>query len=696
MPSSHTNLSHIHWNSAERGARRSLRLYATLVVAAALGAACGSSDTVGKPGKDGGSSDGGGGASGTSGAGGAGDSGASGSGASGSGGDSGSAGSAGAGGGTVVACSGAAVDIGGITKVEVGKWRDNATAAYTATHDDECDSSVTGIDQNAVPLMQKYGMFGLVSAITSTCDEVGDSAYATMKADQQKGVDIGSHSKTHPEITSANMVDEIGGSKQVLDSKLSKPVVSFVFPYDYFDVSTFPELKSAGYVAARGGTRDPFDGFTNPPINPADPPADVTTDGSGDLRLAFDDWPRTYSKYALYYEKDILTIHVWNAVDRGGYAVREFHSVTDATGSDAGFGPIKIADYEAHLTWLKNMWKANKTWTAPLGDVVKYRTARTKATATASGNTITPLYSGDAAHLTPVSFIITTGSDVASVSATQGGNPVSARKIAASQYSVTADPQGGAITVNGCADADPNAVDPNADVGTKPTPAKSVCDIVTIVAKGGAGRMDDLERTQENFQTLPNLCQQDGRDGQWSWYPQGVTVGMVCEAGTDPLGLCEPTTSCSGQNTVLHAKYTTAAGEWAGVTLGFTGGNGAGACYDASAYQGVRFKIKGTFTGGNDNNGRGVNVSFVTAETQSQAFGGDQDPNTVCGHYHYVIPSLSSSWATIPIPWSGLQPGYNNANCANRPFAVKKLQAIDFGTGDGGGFDISLDDIELY
>jgi len=50
----------------------------------------------------------------------------------------------------------------------------------------------------------------------------------------------------------------------------------------------------------------------------------------------------------------------------------------------------------------------------------------------------------------------------------------------------------------------------------------------------------------------------------------------------------------------------------------------------------------------------------------------------------------------VPIAWSSLQPGWNNAACGNRPFAVTKLQAIGFGTGDGGGFDITLDGVELY
>ena len=60
----------------------------------------------------------------------------------------------------------------------------------------------------------------------------------------------------------------------------------------------------------------------NPPLNSAMPGVD--------MEIEFDVWPRTYSKYTAFGGTDLLNVHVWNAIERGAWAVREFHSVSES------------------------------------------------------------------------------------------------------------------------------------------------------------------------------------------------------------------------------------------------------------------------------------------------------------------------------------------------------------------------------
>ena len=94
-----------------------------------------------------------------------------------------------------------------------------------------------------------------------------------------------------------------------------------------------------------------------------------------------------------------------------------------------------------------------------------------------------------------------------------------------------------------------------------------------------------------------------------------------------------------------------------------------------------------------------VNVSFVTAETQSQSYGGDYSPGT-SGHFQKQV-DLSPTMRPYTIRFSELMPPTWTEPPGGRiptTFAVQKLQAIDWGltTGATRTFDIELDNIELF
>lgn len=558
---------------------------------------------------------------------------------------------------------------GAFTFERIATWADDAKAAYSMVHDDYCGALLHGIQENAMPAAVQAGVKLGIGAIAGECED--NDAWNLIAEAEMQGHEIISHSYTHVNITPENISHEVRDAKSMLDAHTQKPISYFVYPYDFFTAQTIASVGSAGHIGARAGSRDDNDGFNNPPINSADPVKD--------LEGEFDVWPRSYSKYALFFPEEMLKVHVFNAIERGGWALREFHSVMPdgADPTQHGFGPIEVSAYKRHLAFLRDAWDKGVLWTAPPSTIVRYRHARSACRASVSGDKITfdTSMSDCTTYATPISVIVTTGTDVPRIDGTQDGEPVLTRKLGPSRFSVTANPTKGPVALTGC--SNPGfEIDPTLDIGAKPTPAASVCLIETVTGTGSPGKMDNLERGPEMLQVLPNPGQADGRTGSWSWYPQAAQVAIAAD----------------GANKALHYRGT-GLNAWTGVTLAFLGGNGAGTCYDASRYTGVRFRIKGTVTASDDLNGK-IIVSLVTSETQSRAIGGDL--NGEGGHFNKVIP-ISAGWTTVSIPFAELNRPTWGATTQLTAVAKGKLQAIDWGvTNMASAFDIYIDDIELY
>ena len=87
-------------------------------------------------------------------------------------------------------------------------------------------------------------------------------------------------------------------------------------------------------------------------------------------------------------------------------------------------------------------------------------------------------------------------------------------------------------------------------------------------------------------------------------------------------------------------------------------------------------------------------MSVVTAETQSQNYGGDLKGQG--GHFHKII-DVTDQWQTVSIPWTDFAaPTFGDSLGLTR-LAIEKLQALDWGIGSAATrFDVALDDISLY
>src|SRR5262249_34062288 len=83
-----------------------------------------------------------------------------------------------------------------------------------------------------------------------------------------RGFQFGSHSRTHrplPQLSDAELRDEIEGSKAILENRLGFEVAHFSYPHGLFDERCLEHLRRAGYASAcadiRGGNRKGIDPY---------------------------------------------------------------------------------------------------------------------------------------------------------------------------------------------------------------------------------------------------------------------------------------------------------------------------------------------------------------------------------------------------------------------------------------------------
>jgi peptidoglycan/xylan/chitin deacetylase (PgdA/CDA1 family) len=556
------------------------------------------------------------------------------------------------------ACS--AVPLGPVRLERIAVWRDDARAAYSIVHDDMCSEGTEGIDDLALPALRRRGLRVGVAPIAGMCEQ--RRRWPEVLRARTQGHEIVSHSYTHARVTPENAADEVGKAKQILERRGRGPVDFYVFPYDEFSPETVSLVEAAGHLGARAGNRGATNGLDRPPINPAD--------ATGDFAVLFDVWPRPYSKYSLYKGIDLLNVQVWDAIERGGWAMRELHGVMrdhDAPEKN-GFGPIPLSVYEKHLDFLEDARRANVVWTDTPSAIIRYRHARRSCRAAIQDAYVVfdPSAPECIRFATPISVVVASRADLPGLKATQRGAAVPVLRLGPGRFSVTADPTRGPVALAGCGEAG-RTVDTTVSLTPRPQPARSVCEVETV--RGADARMlDDFERRSPEFDAgdLPG----------WTFYPGAAALTRQAEGAA-----------------VLGRFAGRALGTWSGATFVFSGPDGAGACYDARAHTGLRFRLRGRVESPDELSGKAV-VSLVTAETRAQVFGGDLKGEG--GHFHALV-NVTPDWQTVEIPWSALRkPTWGDTVGLEAP-ALGKLQAVDWGvTASATAFELDLDDIELY
>jgi peptidoglycan/xylan/chitin deacetylase (PgdA/CDA1 family) len=123
-------------------------------------------------------------------------------------------------------------------------------ALVSLTFDDGYESSYLG----GLPLLQKYGFNSTQFIVTNLVGTEGYMSRAQVKAFSTAGSEIGSHSLTHPEMTTltkAQYDKELANSQTKLQNWVGKPVTDFAFPEGLYNQAIVNDAKPL-YAATRG------------------------------------------------------------------------------------------------------------------------------------------------------------------------------------------------------------------------------------------------------------------------------------------------------------------------------------------------------------------------------------------------------------------------------------------------------------
>jgi peptidoglycan/xylan/chitin deacetylase (PgdA/CDA1 family) len=149
----------------------------------------------------------------------------------------------------------------------------NAARCVALTFDDGYADNVA----NAAPILAEY-RFGATCFVVS--DRIG--SYNTWDAEQlggrkslmneaelktwvDAGFEVGSHTRTHPDLTTLSreeMMEELVSSRQGLQSLIGAPIVTFCYPFGRLNADSVWSVGRAGYqfaVTTRRGRASPYD-----------------------------------------------------------------------------------------------------------------------------------------------------------------------------------------------------------------------------------------------------------------------------------------------------------------------------------------------------------------------------------------------------------------------------------------------------
>jgi peptidoglycan/xylan/chitin deacetylase (PgdA/CDA1 family) len=115
------------------------------------------------------------------------------------------------------------------------------------------DDGYSSVYTRAWPIMQEFGFTGTVYVCTEFSGRANYLTWAEIKNLQCAGIEIGSHTKNHIDLKTADtgrQTQEIAGSKKALEEHLGVPVKSFCYPTGTYNEITPQLVKEAGYTSA--------------------------------------------------------------------------------------------------------------------------------------------------------------------------------------------------------------------------------------------------------------------------------------------------------------------------------------------------------------------------------------------------------------------------------------------------------------
>lgn len=295
--------------------------------------------------------------------------------------------------------------------------------------------------QRHYPELNKRGLYAGFGAIVEPIDGNQDIYIPKMKQMVDEGHEIINHSYSHKDVDkeSTDLSIEVDHSTELLRS-YGFDIRAFVFPHDRFTEAVLQRLKGMGYLGARAGGNK---------VNQADLDLD---DPLAPFHAGFDAYfedPATGQNIGSRYkdQDDVLKAYLDDAIQKGGWAVRELHGIEDGS-----WGTVSLAKYTAHLDYVVDKANSNEVWMDTFTNVTRYRSSRAycgQAIAEDAGVITFSLASSEncTKYTTPLSVIITTNG-VDDISATQNNAAIPSTRLEVGKYMLEIDPAAGPAYVS--------------------------------------------------------------------------------------------------------------------------------------------------------------------------------------------------------------------------------------------------------
>jgi peptidoglycan/xylan/chitin deacetylase (PgdA/CDA1 family) len=121
--------------------------------------------------------------------------------------------------------------------------------AVVLTFDDGYDDAFA----NAYPALAERGMTGVFFVVSGFMEQAGYLSWAQAAEMKQAGLEIGSHSATHPNLIGLSheaLMAEVEGSAVAIEEMLGERPVSFCYPLGRCDAGVIRAVRGSGYLAA--------------------------------------------------------------------------------------------------------------------------------------------------------------------------------------------------------------------------------------------------------------------------------------------------------------------------------------------------------------------------------------------------------------------------------------------------------------
>lgn len=121
---------------------------------------------------------------------------------------------------------------------------------------------------NALPILKKYDFTATFFLYPNVIEHTNYMTWDEVRALQDAGMEIGSHSKSHQYMTKQTPEEqqiEVQLSNSILEEKLGIEITTFAYPFGLYDSEIQNMLQDAGYTTARsldtGSTHGPEDQY---------------------------------------------------------------------------------------------------------------------------------------------------------------------------------------------------------------------------------------------------------------------------------------------------------------------------------------------------------------------------------------------------------------------------------------------------